>query len=93
MTACVAVCVIAQVAHDAWVPECKSQFGGEPIFVPKVGAQKEDDGYLLVLMYDAKSHKSYLAILDASNLQQGPVTKLRMPHHLTAGLHGSWSPA
>uniref|UniRef100_A0A6U7ZC62 Dioxygenase n=1 Tax=Eutreptiella gymnastica TaxID=73025 RepID=A0A6U7ZC62_9EUGL len=79
--------------QDFWKAPSARQYSGEPIFVPKVGAQEEDDGYVLSLMWDAEVNLSYLAILDAKNLQRGPVAKLMMPHHLGFGLHGSWKPA
>lgn len=66
-------------------------FSGEPIFVPKPNAQKEDEGYVLVLSYNSASHSSDLAIFDAQNINQGAIATLKLNQHIPYGLHGSWS--
>ncbi|MGF1486966.1 MAG: carotenoid oxygenase family protein [Prochloraceae cyanobacterium] len=67
-----------------------SGYISEPIFVPKPDANKEDDGWILSLVYDAAGHRSKLAILEAENLDRGPIAKLYLKHHIPYGLHGSW---
>ena len=76
----------------------------EPIFVPRspqayrdglpnselVGA--EDDGWLLTLVFDAEQERSDVVILDAANLEQGPIARLHLKHHVPYGLHGSFTP-
>ncbi len=66
-------------------------FAGEPIFVPKPNAQKEDEGYVLVLTYNSASHTSELVIFDAQNIPQGAIATLKLNHHIPYGLHGSWA--
>lgn len=65
-------------------------FVSESIFVPFPDAKNEDDGWLLVLVYDASIHNSYLAILDARDLTKQPIAKLNLKHHIPHGFHGSW---
>lgn len=67
-------------------------FVGEPLFVPRPGATAEDDGWLLMLMYDAAAHRSDVVILDGKNLQKGPVARLHLKFHIPYGLHGSFTP-
>ena len=67
-------------------------FAGEPIFVPRPGGAAEDDGWLLVLMYDGANHRSELVILDAGDLTKEPVARLHLKHHVPYGLHGSFTP-
>lgn len=67
-------------------------FVGEPIFVPKPGADSEDDGWLLTLVFDASCNRSDLVILDAANLNKPPVARLHLKHHVPYGLHGSFTP-
>jgi all-trans-8'-apo-beta-carotenal 15,15'-oxygenase len=67
-------------------------FAGEPVFVPRPDAMAEDDGWLLVLMYDAANHRSTLAILDASDITKGPLARLHLKQHIPYGLHGSFTP-
>jgi all-trans-8'-apo-beta-carotenal 15,15'-oxygenase len=67
-------------------------FMGEPIFVPRPGSQKEDDGWVLALVYDAAHHRSDVVILDASDLNKGAIARLHLQHHIPYGLHGSFTP-
>lgn len=69
-------------------------FVGEPVFVPRnaLATGNEDDGWVLTLVYDAANHRSDVIILDASNLNQGPVARLHLKHHVPYGLHGSFTP-
>jgi len=66
------------------------KFTGEPIFAPKMNANGEDDGYILVVVYDAEKDSSSLAIMDAKNIVKGPVAEIQLPARLPYGLHGSW---
>lgn len=66
-------------------------FIGEPIFVPRPDADKEDDGWVLVLVYDAAHNRSDVVILDASDFNQGAVAKLHLKHHIPYGLHGNFT--
>lgn len=62
----------------------------EPIFVPKPNATKEDEGWVMTLVYDGANHYSKLAILDGENLEAGATAILHLRHHIPYGLHGSW---
>ncbi len=64
-------------------------FTGEPIFVANPQGTAEDDGWLLVLAYNAASHLSELVILNAQDLQFQ--AKLTLPCHIPYGLHGCWT--
>ena len=66
-------------------------FLGEPLFVPRPGGTAEDDGWLLVLMYDAAKHRSDVVILDAADLNREPLARLHLKHHIPYGLHGSFT--
>ncbi len=70
-----------------WLPE-EGHFGAEPIFVKATDAKKEDDGYVLMCVWNSKENKSYLAILDAENLEF--ICSVDLDHHLGYGLHGSF---
>ncbi len=76
---------------------------GEPVFVPRLGTSKsglpiteqvgeEDDGWVLALVYDAAHERSDVVILDAKDLNQGPIARLHLKHHVPYGLHGSFTP-
>ncbi|MBE9210297.1 carotenoid oxygenase family protein [Nostoc sp. LEGE 06077] len=66
-------------------------FVGEPIFVPRPGAEKEDDGWILTLVYDAAHHRSDVVILDASDLSKGAIARLHLKHHIPYGFHGNFT--
>jgi all-trans-8'-apo-beta-carotenal 15,15'-oxygenase len=63
----------------------------EPIFVPRPGSDREDDGWVLTMVYDASHHRSDIVILDGCDLNQGAVARLHLKHHIPYGLHGSWA--
>ena len=61
---------------------------GEPLFVPRPGGTREDDGWILVMTYVPGAHRSDLWVLDASDL--GTVCRLELPHHVPPGFHGTF---
>ncbi|KAL0479232.1 hypothetical protein AKO1_008050, partial [Acrasis kona] len=61
-------------------------FGGEWNFVEKVGAVKEQDGYIMSFTHDVNNGSSYLDIVDAETMKS--CTKLRMPRRIPYGFHG-----
>lgn len=65
---------------------------GEPIFVSQANAEKEDQGWILMMVYDGNRHRSDLVIFEAENLAKGPVTTIHLQHHIPYGLHGFWTP-
>ena len=65
-------------------------YASEAAFVPRSNSRGEDDGYLLTMVYDGNSHTSYLAIVDAACLEQGPVATLHFDHHIMPPFHGTW---
>jgi all-trans-8'-apo-beta-carotenal 15,15'-oxygenase len=65
-------------------------FAGEPLFVPRPGATAEDEGWVLMLMYDAERGCSDLVILDAQAISAGPIARLKLSNHVPYGLHGSF---
>jgi carotenoid cleavage oxygenase len=63
----------------------------EFVFVPSAADADEDEGVLLGFVYDRRSDRSQLVVLDATSLEtMGSVNlPVRVPH----GFHGSWVPA
>ena len=51
----------------------------------------EDDGWLMALCYDAAAHCSELVVLDARNIEAGPIAILPLRKTIPHGLHGNWS--
>jgi all-trans-8'-apo-beta-carotenal 15,15'-oxygenase len=63
---------------------------GEALFVPNPHGHAEDDGWVTMLTYAPEEHRSHLFILDAKTLDT--VCRLRLPHHIPPGFHGTWVP-
>jgi all-trans-8'-apo-beta-carotenal 15,15'-oxygenase len=68
-------------------------FVGEPIFVPRSSDSEaaEDDGWVLTMVFNAETERSEVVILDARDLNQGPLARLRLKHHVPYGLHGMFT--
>src|SRR5262249_5691264 len=66
---------------------------GEPLFVPRHDGAEEDDGYVLVLVYDAARDGSDFFILNARDIAGEPVAQIRLPHRVPYGFHGNWVPS
>ena len=64
--------------------------GGEPVFAPKPGSTKEDQGWILSLVHDRNTRKSKLVIVDAEAFDQEPVAEVMIPQRVPYGAHGSW---
>lgn len=69
-------------------------FVGEPIFVPRPQplGNVEAEGWVLTLVYDAAHHRTDVVILAADRINEGPVARLHLKHHIPYGLHGSFTP-
>lgn len=65
------------------------QYPGEPVFVPVPGAAGEDQGVLLTVVLDGFQGRSYLLVLDATNLEE--VGRAEVPHHIPFGFHGLYT--
>ncbi|HEY1974117.1 MAG TPA: carotenoid oxygenase family protein, partial [Pseudonocardia sp.] len=64
---------------------------GEPIFVPRRVDSSQDDGWLLALRHDLREHRSALVILDARDLEAGPLAVAHLDHHIPIGFHGTFT--
>lgn len=51
----------------------------------------EDDGWVMTLCYDAAMHQSELVLLEASDIEAGPIAVLPLQKTIPHGLHGNWS--
>lgn len=83
--------------NEAYVLE-PYQFAGEPIFVPKVGADvtkkaEEDKGFVICHVHDGRNLSTDLCIFDVQGkkaLERGPIMRLRLPTFIPHGLHGTF---
>lgn len=65
----------------------------EGVFVPRPGGQGPRDGWVVAQVYDARAHASGWAVLDAAHMNDGPIARAWLDHHVPLGFHGAWLPA
>jgi carotenoid cleavage dioxygenase-like enzyme len=66
-------------------------YPGEPVFVARPGAEREDDGALLSVVLDAEAASSFLLVLDAADLSE--LARASLPHHVPFSFHGQFARA
>lgn len=62
----------------------------EPVFVPASAASEEGDGWILGTAYRAAENRSDLLVFAATDIGQGPVATVELPHRVPHGFHGNW---
>ena len=65
----------------------------EPVFVRKLGAAAEDEGWIMSYVYDLERDLSDVVILDAQDFAGEPIATIRLPVRLPHGFPGGWAPA
>ncbi len=65
---------------------------GEAVFAARTTGNGEDDGYLMLFVYDKIKNVSEFVILDAKQMSAGPIATILLPRRVPHGLHGSWFP-
>ena len=63
---------------------------GEFVFVPSAPDAAEDDGVLMGLVYDRRTDRSTLELLNAETLETA--ASVHLPTRVPYGFHGSWIP-
>lgn len=63
---------------------------GEAVFAPAEGAKGEDEGWLVAAVHDMADSTSELVVLDARNVEAGPIARVKMPRRLPFGFHCNW---
>ncbi|MGW4369308.1 carotenoid oxygenase family protein [Nocardia takedensis] len=63
---------------------------GEPLFIPRHPDAAEDDGWLLALNHHLDEDLSQLVVLDARDLERGPLATAWLDHHIPWGFHGTF---
>jgi carotenoid cleavage dioxygenase len=69
----------------------EGQFVSEPVFAPRSADAEEGDGFVVCTVFDAPSDKSFVAVLDAQNVDAAPLAKLHLKHRLPQGFHGNFA--
>ncbi|HWP65330.1 MAG TPA: carotenoid oxygenase family protein [Candidatus Limnocylindria bacterium] len=69
----------------------RGHFPGEPVFVPRAPDAAEDDGFVLSVVADMPAGTSYLAVLDARDLDAPPLAVAHLEHRVPLGFHGNFA--
>ncbi|CBN76892.1 carotenoid oxygenase [Ectocarpus siliculosus] len=79
---------------EAWTTHDfgESRYAGEPVFVPSSKDAQEGEGYLIVLVYNTKTHTTDVEVLDAQKVESPPLCTARIPWHMGASFHGVFTP-
>jgi hypothetical protein len=65
---------------------------GRAVFAPSPGQSDESSGWYLTYVYDPVRDGSDLVIIDASDFEDEPVARVRLPRRVPHGFHGNWLP-
>ena len=85
------------VKHDletgkSWslmLPE--GRYASEAPFAPRIGGVDEDDGYLVSFITDENTATSECILIDARDIEAGPVCRIALPHKISSGTHSCWA--
>lgn len=67
----------------------------EPVFVPLPASNPDpalpvESGWLLSEVYNSRTRRNFLAVFEASRLEEGPVAVVHLTHHVPYSYHGWW---
>ena len=84
-------CSLSQREIGSW--DGGSAVRSEPLFVPRVDAQDEDDGYVLSSVHCSESMRTTLEIFDAKDFGAGPIKQIELGELMGWNIHSSFEPA
>jgi len=94
--------------RKVWSARLENAVIGEPCFIPRFSnhhqslshsflteilQREEDDGWVICQLYLLKEHKTQFIILDAQQLDKGPIARLHLGFHIPYGFHGTFTPS
>ena len=67
-------------------------FYNEPGFAPRKSSQSEDDGYLVMPVWNPADQRSEIQVFDCKDarLAQGPIARILMPRRIPHGFHATF---
>ena len=69
----------------------KDRYGSEAGFAPRINGENEDDGYLVTFVSDLTEDRSECVVVDATDIEAGPVCRIMLPHRISSGTHATWA--
>ena len=71
----------------------EGRYGSESPMAPCFDAHEEDDGYVVSFVTDMNTDRSECLVLNARDLNAGPVARIMLPHRISSGTHSCWADA
>ncbi len=65
---------------------------GEAVFAADPAGTAENDGWLLNFVTDLTDRSTEFVVLDARDVEAGPVARVALPRRVPFGFHGNWLP-
>jgi carotenoid cleavage dioxygenase len=78
-------------ARTAWDPG-PTRHGGEWLFVPGDRGDADDEGWLLGYVHDEATGVTDFVVLDATDVDAGPVASVALPQRVPYGFHAAFLP-
>ncbi|MDW3221216.1 MAG: carotenoid oxygenase family protein [Acidimicrobiales bacterium] len=63
---------------------------GEGVFAPDPDGSAEDDGWIVNSMHDSGTGQSSVIVLDARDIEAGPIATVKVPQRMPFGFHANW---
>ncbi|MFZ4669619.1 MAG: carotenoid oxygenase family protein [Microthrixaceae bacterium] len=67
-----------------------TKVAGEAVFAADPSGTAEDDGWLVNIVTDLADGTSEFVVLDARDVEAGPVASVALPRRVPFGFHGNW---
>ena len=58
--------------------------------MPRTADSAEGDGWLLAVVWRAAENRSDMLVLDATNIEDGPIATVELPVRVPFGFHGNF---
>jgi len=83
---------------QVWYPK-EFEFCGEPMYAPRKNSdgeseddeKKEDDGYILSLLFNGAKKESEIIVFEASDIVKGPISRIPLGIAVPHGLYGCFA--
>lgn len=66
-------------------------YASESPMAPRLGAQAEDDGYVVTFTTDMNNDSSSCLVFSAADISLGPLASIALPERICAGTHAYWA--
>ncbi|PNT64389.1 hypothetical protein BRADI_4g27988v3, partial [Brachypodium distachyon] len=74
--------------ENHWLGE--DQFCSGASFVRRVGASREDDGWIISFVHNERTNTSQVHIIDTLRFEGAPIVKITLPQRVPYGFHGTF---